>query len=56
MEVKQVDDYSGFNEYVARHPHGSVLQTTNWGQLKEPQAGSGILWPSLTVERLRRRP
>jgi peptidoglycan pentaglycine glycine transferase (the first glycine) len=46
MEVKQVDDYSGFNEYVARHPHGSVLQTTNWGQLKET---TGWEWHPLAV-------
>jgi len=35
MEAKRVDDFAQFNEYVARHPHGSVLQTCNWGQLKE---------------------
>ncbi len=27
-------DQAAFNDYAARHPHGSVLQTTNWGQLK----------------------
>ena len=29
-----LEEQSAFNEYVARHPRGSVLQTTNWGKLK----------------------
>ena len=35
METKiYLEDQSTFNDYVARHPRGSVLQTTNWGKLK----------------------
>ncbi len=36
METKiMVENEKTFNDYVARHPSGSVLQTTNWGRLKE---------------------
>ncbi len=35
MEAKIFTDQpSVFNHYVASHPHGDVLQTTHWGELK----------------------
>lgn len=48
MEVKiYFEQERLFNHYVASHPNGDVLQTTNWGRLK---AGHGWEYYPLAAE------
>jgi len=45
MEVKiYFEQERLFNHYVASHPNGDVLQTTNWGQA-EGRPRLGVLSP-----------